>query len=440
MRFVFLIYFLFLFFSVSFGQKSVEISSKIDTYVQPYLDMEAWSGVVTIAKGDQLIFQKAYGSADREWEIPNSIDTKFRIASISKLFTEVAVLLLTERGLLSLNDPLSKYFPDYTRGDEITIDHLFSHRSGIPHLNSFSNYNELIKHEYQLKEVIDLFKEKPLDFDPGTRYRYSNSGYVLLAYIIEKTSGYTYEEFLKKEIFDKIGLSDTGIDKNELILEKRAKGYMFDSGVSLINAEYVNMSIKVGGGSLYSTAPDLLLFLRMLLEGDILKSTLEQLPNFEESNGETYFTVTGRVQGFCHQITHRMEEDLTIMILGNHYSNIALTMADDLYRIFSSLPYDIPQDYLKKEVEVSPEVLQKYEGTYDFGFGPVGEVKLYGNSLTYLPPGGKKADRLIPLGNHRFFYPQYWVLIEFAKEKGELFDELRWIMGENVFPAVRNMD
>ena len=114
------------------------------------------------------------------------MDTKFRIASISKLFTEVAILKLVENSKLSLDDKIIKYIPDYPRGNEITIEYLLSHRSGIPHLNNFSNYDSLSKFSYTASDVIELFKYKPLDFNPGEKYRYSNSGYVLLAYIIEK--------------------------------------------------------------------------------------------------------------------------------------------------------------------------------------------------------------------------------------------------------------
>ena len=419
----------------SFGQGFKELESRIDSYIKPYLEMNAWSGLINIYQNGKPIFQKGYGYANNEWEIINSSETKFRIASISKVFTEVAVLHLVEDGKIALDDRLSQFLPDYPRGEEINVRHLLNHRSGVPHLNSFPNYHELNKLAYSLKEIIELFKNKPLDFEPGARYSYSNSGYVLLAYIIEKVSGISYEEFLKLHIFKEIGLLHTGIDSNAKILKNRASGYMFDEKGELINADYVNMSIKIGGGSLYSTADDLNVFIQGLINGKLLKSTLSELPNFGSIDGENTFTANGRVQGFCHQITHRIKEDLTIIILGNHYSNVALPISQAIYQIYKNKEYKIPANYLAQRIEVNSKELKKYEGIYDFGFGPVGKVKVIDNNLGYLAPGRKTYEILIPVGQNKFFYIQSWVLLKFKNPEKESFKTLEWIMGENAYPA-----
>jgi CubicO group peptidase (beta-lactamase class C family) len=419
----------------SFGQDLKELQTKIDSYINPYLEMNAWSGLVNIYQNGEPVFQKGYGYADKEWEIKNSCETKYRMASIAKVFTEVAILNLVEAGKISLYDHLSKYIPDYPRGNEISVRQLLNHRSGIPHLNSFPNYNELNKLAYDLEEVIELFKYKPLDFEPGERYSYSNSGYVLLAFIIEKVSDLSFEEFLQLHLFKKIGLSNTGVDSNAKILKNRARGYMFDENGELINAEYVNMSIKIGGGSLYSTANDLNEFIQALITGQLLKSTLAELPNFGSINGEKAFTANGRVQGFCHQITHRVEEDLTIIILGNHYSNLALPISQEVYQIYKNKEYKIPVNYIEQKIDVNISELSKYEGTYDFGFGPVGKVKVIDKNLGYLAPGRKTYDILIPINENKFFYIQSWVLLEFKDPDQESFKTLDWIMGENTYPA-----
>ncbi|MEM8896632.1 MAG: serine hydrolase domain-containing protein [Bacteroidota bacterium] len=428
---------LMLVFQFASAQEGRSLESRIDAYIQPYLEMEAWSGVLSIYKGGEPVFQKAYGYADREWEIPNTAQTKFRIASISKLFTEVAILTLVEGNKLSLDEKLSSFIPDYPRGDEISVEQLLTHRSGIPHLNRFPNYNELIKYEYEIGEIIDLFKNKPLDFEPGERYSYSNSGYVLLAYIIEQRSGISYESYLNKEIIAKVGLDNTGVDDEKKILEKRARGYMFNELGDLIHAEHISMDIKIGGGSLYSTAHDLHAFTRQLLKGNILTSTLDELPNFGEIDGESVFTANGRVQGFCHQITHIISQDLTIMVLGNHYSNIALPIADDLYKIYTNQPYQKPENYLSQKIEVPTAELLQYEGTYDFGFGPIGKVKVVDGYLGYGAPGRNTYDKLIPIGGDRFFYLQSWVLLEFSDEEEGRYNTLGWIMGTNEYPANR---
>lgn len=419
----------------TFAQELKELEAKIDNYIKPYLEMNAWSGLINIYQNGIPVFQKGYGYADKEWEIKNTSKTKFRVASISKIFTEVAILNLVETGGISLDDPLSQFIPDYPRGDEISVRQLLTHRSGIPHLNSFPNYNELNKLAYDLEEIIELFKQKPLDFEPGERYNYSNSGYVLLAFIIEKVSGLSYENYLKQHIFNKVDLQNTGVDSEAKILKNRASGYMFNETGELINAEYVNMSIKIGGGSLYSTAEDLNKFIQSLINKELISSTLLELPNFGSIDGEEVFIANGRVQGFCHQITHRVTENLTIIILGNHYSNLALPISQDIYKIYTDEEYKTPLNYLQQKIDIQREELIKYEGTYDFGFGPVGKVKVIDNNLGYLAPGRKTYDILIPIDENRFFYIQSWVILEFKDPDKESFKTLDWIMGENAYPA-----
>jgi hypothetical protein len=411
------------------------LEKKIDNYLQPYLDMNAWSGNVQISKNGKNIFTKGYGLANREWKIPNTTDTKFRIASISKLFTEVAVLKLVEDKKLSLDDKLIKFISDYPRGSEITIKNLLNHTSGIPHLNSYPNYNELIKHSYTLGEIIDLFKNNYLDFKPGEKYNYSNSGYVLLAYIIEKVSKKTYEEYLHSTIWKPLDLKNTGIDNNEDILTNRAAGYQFNFKGDLVNAEFVDMDIKIGGGSLYSTISDVTKFVEAVVGEEIVKSNLKELPNFGESDGKSYFYTNGRVQGFCHQVTHWINEKITITILGNHYSNLALPISDDVYKIFKGQSYQIPENYLAQEIKTRKEELKKYEGTYDFGFGPVGEIKVLDDRLTYSNLGKEEYDVLNYIGNDTFFYKQYWVLLRFTDKNEKDYKTLEWVMGENVYPA-----
>lgn len=227
----------------------------------------------------------------------------------------------------------------------------------------------------------------------------------------------------------------TGIDANEMILPHRAHGYMFDKNGQISNATYVNMDIKKGGGSLYSTAANLQTFVYGLIQNKILKSSVRKLPNFGASNGEEVFTANGRVQGFCHQITYRPKEDLSIIVLGNNYSNIALPITDDIHKIYNNIPYKIPENLLTKSIDLPVDSLKRYEGVYDFGFGPIGTLKIIDSKLTYAVQGQKYPDDLIPLGNDKFFYIQNWVVLQFKKGKEADYNVLNWIMGENAYPA-----
>lgn len=198
------------------------LEAKVDAYLKPYLDMNCFSGAVLIAKGDRVLLSKGYGMANYDLDAPNTPKTKFKIGSITKTFTVLAIVQLAERRLLSPADKLAKYIPDYPNGDKITIDHLINHRAGIPNIE---NDDELaVKGYSSTEEIIKLFKNLPLDFQPGERSTYSNSGYVLLAHIIEKVSGKRYEDYLDEHVFKPAGMNDTGHDRHERVVRNKASG------------------------------------------------------------------------------------------------------------------------------------------------------------------------------------------------------------------------
>ncbi|GAB4511270.1 MAG: serine hydrolase domain-containing protein [Allomuricauda sp.] len=417
-------------------QGMATVEAEVDAYLDPLLAMDAWSGVIGIYKKGDPILTKGYGFADREWEIDLSTNGKFRLASISKVFTEVAILKLAEQGKISLNDKISSYLPEYPAGQKITVAQLMNHTSGIPHLNSFPNYNDLIKYDYGIEDIIALFKDKELDFEPGAKYSYSNSGYVLLASIIEKRSGQAYNEYLKTAIFEPLGMKGTGVDDEREVLRNRVRGYMFDSEAELVHADYVNMDIKIGGGSLYSTVEDLNTFTQSLVNHTLLnKESLALLPNIQGQGKEKIFIANGRVQGFCHQLVHKYDEGITIIVLGNHYSNIALPISDAIDSILKGESVELPVNYFDQAIKLSENELAAYLGVYDFGFGPVGEVEIKDGKLVYGNPDKKQRDVLVPIGNDRFFYPQNWVVLAFENRENNAFRLLNWVMGENIYPA-----
>ena len=203
-----------------------KLEAQVDAYVKPYLDLEGFSGSILIAKGGRVLLSKGYGMANYELSVPNTPQTRFHLASVSKTFTAAAIMILQERGQLSVKDPLSKFIPDYPNGERITLHHLLTNTSGIANVNNFPEYNTQSKFPHTPADLVEMFKQKPLDFEPGTRpYTESNSNYNLLAYIIEKLSGKSYGEFLKENIFNPVGLRSTGHDGNaQEVLPNRASG------------------------------------------------------------------------------------------------------------------------------------------------------------------------------------------------------------------------
>lgn len=234
------------------------LAQRVDRYVQPYLDLATFSGVVLLARHGSILLERAYGMANYELAVPNRIGTRFHIASVSKPFTAAAMLQLVERGEINLRDPIAQFIPDYPRGNEITVHHLLAHESGIPDVNGLPGYDSIARLPHTTASLVALFRDQPLDFVPGSRYSYSNSNYNLLAYIIEHVSGMGYGAFLEQNIFRPAGLTSTAHDSSPASLVRdRASGYVPVGASGLANAPYIDWTTKTGNGSLYSTAEDL---------------------------------------------------------------------------------------------------------------------------------------------------------------------------------------
>src|SRR5262245_33638673 len=215
------------------------IAAKIEDYMQALVRASNFSGTMLLARNGVPLVSKGYGLANAEWQIPNAPDTKFRLGSITKQFTSMLIMRLQEQGKLKVQDPICTYIspcPDAWK--PVTIHHLLTHTSGIPSYTDSPDYLKTMMVPKTLDDMVAGFRNLPLEFEPGSRFKYDNSGYFLLGVIIEKTSGRKYEEALKSEIFDPLGMNDTGYDHHATILPRRATGYGRD-GSTIINAPYL---------------------------------------------------------------------------------------------------------------------------------------------------------------------------------------------------------
>lgn len=330
------------------------IAQEADAYLTKLMELQQFNGAVLIARGDQLLLKKGYGFANYEWGIKNTPQTKFRIGSLTKQFTAAAILQLQEQGLLSVDDALSEYIPDYPEGDRITLHHLLTHTSGIFDITSIPGFLESTVNPSPVEETIEWFKHKPMDFEPGSDYKYSNSGYVLLGHIIEKVSGQRFGDYLKTHIFEPLNMHNSGQDLHQTLLEDRASGYSMDEDNRLMNARYIDMSVPIGGGSLYSTVEDLYLWDRALYEGPILnQNSLEAmftpyLANYAygwgvvELFGRKRISHTGGINGFASNIARYVEDDLVIIVLSNFEFAPMVQISRDLAAIAFSEPFDLP--------------------------------------------------------------------------------------------------
>ncbi len=252
--------------------------AEIDRLMETYHDYGLFNGTVLVADHGEVIFKKGYGWADMEWDLPNAPDVKFRLGSITKQFTAALILQLVNEGRIALDDPLTKHLPDYPAetGDKVTIHHLLTHTSGIPSYTGLPEFfPEMSRDAYTVPEFIEVFAHLPLEFEPGTQWRYDNSGYFLLGAVIEAVTGQTYEEALRERIFDPLGMNDSGYDHHAAILKKRAAGYEHE-GLDLINAPYLDMSLPYAAGSLYSTVEDLFKWDRALYTEAVLPDSLKE--------------------------------------------------------------------------------------------------------------------------------------------------------------------
>lgn len=310
------------------------LAERIDAYLKPFVETNNFTGVVLVARGGRILFQKGYGLADVEHDVPNTPKTRFHIASLSKAFTAVAILLLEERGRLATADPVSKFLPDYPSGDKIRLEHLLTHSSGIPNVNNFPEYDRESFFPHTTAGIVAMFKDKPLEFEPGTRFRYSNSNYNILALIIETVSGQRYGEFLRTNIFGPLGLASTIHNGDAAALIKdRAVGLEPEGLRGLKLAPRIDWSIKTGNGSLVTSAADLALFARALFEARLLRPESlskilrpgEAFPygwTDRERAGRKVKGSGGRSPGFVSSLDYVLEDGTAIIVLSNSYSPV----------------------------------------------------------------------------------------------------------------------
>lgn len=251
---------------------------EVERLLTQYHQLRHFNGAALVADEKGVVFKKAYGSANFEWQVPNTVDTKFRIASISKQFTAMVILQLVAEGKLKLEDTLVTHLPDYRKdtGSRVTMAHLLNHTSGIPSYTSAPDFFE--KHSRNPAKVADFVKASAsgdLEFEPGSKFSYNNSGYFLLGAIIEKVTGKTYAQAVQERIFDKVGMKNSGYDVQATVLPKRASGYELKPE-GYINAPYLDMTLPYAAGSLYSTVEDLYLWDRALYQDTLLPAALKQ--------------------------------------------------------------------------------------------------------------------------------------------------------------------
>jgi CubicO group peptidase (beta-lactamase class C family) len=405
------------------------VDSRMDQVVQSYVSNKQFMGSVLVARGDQILLSKGYGSANLEWQIPNTPSTKFRLGSVTKQFTAASILLLEERGKLKIEDPVKKYLPDAPAAwDKITIVHVLTHTAGIPNFTSFPDYKSSEPFSTTSEKLVARFRDKPLDFEPGERWSYSNSGYVLLGYLIERVSGQTYEKFVQDNIFTPLGMKDSGYDSNSAVIARRAAGYAPGPN-GPVNAGFINMTIPFAAGALYSTTEDLLRWEQGLFEGKLLSpASLEKMITpfkndyafglgVHTNRGRKIVDHNGGIEGFTTELAYYPEDKLTVAVLGNLNSPAPEQIATALASLAHGETVTLQSE--RKEIPLDPKVLARYVGAYQMPGSPAVMLITLENNQLISQLTNQGPVPIFPMSETKFFPKVVDAELEFSATDAE---------------------
>lgn len=354
-------------------QTAQEKAAKIDEVMTAAQKYRLFNGSALVAENGKVIYKKGLGLANMEWNIPNTPDTRFRLGSITKQFTATLILQLVEQGKVRLDGKVSDYLPAYRKdiGEKVTIHQLLNHTSGIPSYTGLPGFfNDVSRNPFTVDDFIKKYASNNLDFEPGNKFSYNNSGYFLLGAIVEKVTGQAYEKALKERILDPLGMKNTGYDHHGTLIEKRASGYQ-KTPDGYENAPYLDMSIPYAAGSMYSTVEDLYLWDQALYTDRVLSAATKELmykPNLDDyaygwvvtkaklgTGTETVPKIKhgGGINGFNTVIVRFPAQKHLIVLLDNTSQGGNL---DRLERELTNILYNQPHSVPRMSVA---EVLQK---------------------------------------------------------------------------------
>ncbi len=350
-------------------------SAAIDAFVRAHQDRQTFNGAVLVADKGQVVFKKGFGPANREWNIPNAPDTKFKIGSVTKQFTSLLILQLVQEKKIDLQAKLSTYLPFYRHdvGEKVTIHHLLTHTSGIPsYTDNLPAMKAIVRDPFPQAEFVAGYCSGDLQFEPGSRFRYDNSGYFILGAVIEAVTGKTYEEVLRERIFVPLGMKNSGYDRPIPLIADRASGYSvtFDG---FENAPYLNMSLPYAAGALYSTVEDLYLWDRALAGDKLLSPEMKALlfkpqvamgPIASYAYGwmvrkrqvpgskaeATSLFHGGDIFGFSAYIERRPDDGRLVVALSNTPEADLGAMAAGLFGLLDGQEPELPKKSLTREV------------------------------------------------------------------------------------------
>lgn len=427
------------------------LEKKVDDLLAAHVKVNGFTGSVLLASKGQPVFAKGVGYANVEWQIPNTTKTKFRIGSMTKQFTSMLVMQLREQGKIKLEDSVCVYVtpcPDAWK--PVTIHHLLTHTSGIPTYTAIPSWQAANMVPKTIEQMVAIFRDLPLQWIPGEKYAYDNSGYFLLGVVIEKAAGKKYEQALQEVILTPLGMTDTGYDWSKTIIPRRASGYS-GRGASMENAPALDMQQPYAAGALYSTVEDLLKWDQALYTDRLLPAAARQLmwTPFKENYAYGWIVLepvpamfggyrrvfhTGGINGFASVIVRLPEPNVTVIVLANNDRANASSVARDVAAIYYGQPYTIPAE--RTAVTLDPAVLDRYVGKYELAPGFVITLTREGNSLMAQATGQGKFE-IFPASETSFFAKVTELTVTFVKDTDGKVTQFMLTQGGATRPAKR---
>jgi CubicO group peptidase (beta-lactamase class C family) len=408
---------------------------KMDELLSAYNQQNKFSGVVLVAKGGNIIIEKGYGYRNVAAKIPHEVNDIFVIASNTKQITAAAVMKLQEEGKLSVQDKLSNYYPDFPNASKITIEELLTHTSGI-----YNNTNDTVlmrqdpTQHFTEAKAVGILKAYPLDFEPGTKFNYSNSGYILLGYIIAKAAKKPYEQVVREKIFQPLGMTHSGFDFTNLNSPYKSTGYVSISKNNAVPAPIIDSTIGFSTSSIYSTVEDLYKWERGIATDKILNPESWKkvfTPHFNKygygwvidtAYGKLLMEHSGITSGFTSDIIRFPQDGAVVIVLDNSTSGFIEGIAKDLAAIVFHQPYTLPEDI--KGITLSTAVLQKYVGKYQDKNGVSGVIRVEGDHLLNVFLGNEDVE-LYPQKDGFFLPKGHDGKVEFVKDSsGKVIEQI----------------
>jgi CubicO group peptidase (beta-lactamase class C family) len=405
---------------------------KLDTLLSSYAKLHRFNGAVLVAKNGTVLLNKGYGYRNVADKIPNTEQSIFQLGSITKQFTAAVILKLQEEKKLDVSDKISKYFPGFPKGDSITIEQLLTHTSGIFNYTNDENFmkNE-VTNPTNREKIMALFKDKPLDFSPGTGWNYSNSGYSLLGYIIEAVTKKPYEESVYKYVFRPAKMTHSGFDFTHLKSAEKTTGYFKIDDKTGAVAPIVDSSVSFSAGAIYSTTSDLYLWHQALQHNSILSAAQQGKAytpvknnygygwGIDSIDGKRRVGHGGGIHGFITNISRVPVDDVCIVLLSNG-SDVALQeITNSIYAILYNKEYKLPAE--KAVIKIPESTLKQYEGEYEIK-PELHVIMTVKDGNLVAAPTGQNENILYGEKEDVFFVKEQDIQVEFTRDAAKAVD------------------